>query len=474
MSPRQLFELFWDEELLQLIETEIVKYALFKNAADPKITVDELKVFIGIMILSGFNLRNSRFDYWSSSEVMRCDAVIKAMRRDRFTEIMRFFHVKDNTELDREDKYTKIRPLLSHVKSKFMQHFVPDGSHLSIDEMMIEYFGRSNLKQAHRIKPIRFGYEVFGLCTPEGYLIALSLYQCKIYEGNAAYNQTYGKSAATVLHLLDQLQDDLKSLPFHIYIDRRFTSLPLFFELEKRGYAATGTIMDNRLNKCPLMSAEYTKKKVRGYYSCCHGTDKSEGNQVNVIRWRNNGPLTVASTTHGLEPLRKVERYSRTEKKKVEIDMPNMVYMYNRKMGGVDRVNQNLESLRTSIRGKKFYFPIVTWLLNAAMNNAWLLHRKSRGTGVLRYKDFAREISEYYLLSFGKPALGPGRLVNVVDDVRFDGKGHFVSWHRKADGDIGQVRCANCEGRPKTECIKCKRGLCVACFVEYHTIRQKT
>lgn len=55
MSAVQLFESFIDDEILELIETEIKKYSLFLNLPDPCITIRELKCFLGILIVSGYN-----------------------------------------------------------------------------------------------------------------------------------------------------------------------------------------------------------------------------------------------------------------------------------------------------------------------------------------------------------------------------------------------------------------------------------
>ena len=76
-----------------------------------------------------------------------------------FEVIMKCLHFKDNNKLDKNDKYSKIRPLLDHLEEKFIQHFIPSQT-ISRDEAMIQYFGRHSGKQAIRNKPIRFGYKV--------------------------------------------------------------------------------------------------------------------------------------------------------------------------------------------------------------------------------------------------------------------------------------------------------------------------
>lgn len=70
MSPLDIFEQFWDESVIEFLIKEATNYALFKNCADPKITRDEMKSFLGILIVSGYNPRPSRRHYWDSMSDM--------------------------------------------------------------------------------------------------------------------------------------------------------------------------------------------------------------------------------------------------------------------------------------------------------------------------------------------------------------------------------------------------------------------
>lgn len=55
MSPLEIFELFMTNDVFQLLLEESNKYALFINCPDPNITIEELKCFIGILIVSGYD-----------------------------------------------------------------------------------------------------------------------------------------------------------------------------------------------------------------------------------------------------------------------------------------------------------------------------------------------------------------------------------------------------------------------------------
>ena len=62
--------------------------------------------------------------------------------------------------------------------------------------------------------------------------------------------------------------------------------------------------------------------------------------------------------------------------------------MYNTNMDGVDRLAQNVAKYFIVIRGKKWYIPILSYLLNACMNNAWLFARKADIKGMFVFFSF--------------------------------------------------------------------------------------
>lgn len=177
-TPLQVFECFCDDEVISFLATQSRQYALFKNEPDPRISEEEIRVFIAILILTGYNTLPGQRRYWEAAEDMRNNMVCNVMRRDRFLQIMKYIHCADNTELDQSDKMGKLRPLMKLLQKKFSQHFRPE-QYLDYDESMVAYYGRHGCKQFIRGKPIRFGYKVLCLNTPDGYLIDFDVYQGK-------------------------------------------------------------------------------------------------------------------------------------------------------------------------------------------------------------------------------------------------------------------------------------------------------
>ncbi|KAJ4440552.1 hypothetical protein ANN_08697 [Periplaneta americana] len=75
------------------------------------------------------------------------------------------------------------------------------------------------------------------------------------------------------------------------------------------------------------------------------------------------------------EMMIQVGRFSREKKLRIAVPQPHLFESYNNHMGGIYRGDQNVSLYRTSIREKKWYFPIIAHLIDVAEQNACLLYR---------------------------------------------------------------------------------------------------
>ncbi|XP_030767353.1 piggyBac transposable element-derived protein 3-like [Sitophilus oryzae] len=298
LSPVQLFELFLDDEIITFLIEETSRYALFKNSPDPKVSKNEMKCFLAILIVSGYVVLPGKKSYWESQGDVNNAMVSGAMRRDRFVQIMRFLHCADNSKPNLDDKAWKLRPFIEKLKAKYLQHYQPE-KHMSYDESMIKYYGRHPCKQFIRGKPIRFGYKMWALNTTSGYLVNCELYQGKNSLRHEVYEKDFGKAAAPFVSMLDKLKGE-KERPYELYFDNLFTGLNLLEHLKERGYQGTGTVRENRIPKnCPMSDKKSLAKKERGTYE---GTIEKESG-IMVVRWVDNNVVSVASTCHGILPV---------------------------------------------------------------------------------------------------------------------------------------------------------------------------
>ena len=307
--------------------------------------------------------------YWDTNPDVRNEAVSNAMSRNRFDEILHFFHVADNNNLPQNDKFGKIRIFCSMLNNKWLEHF-PGDIDLCIDESMVPYFGRHGAKQHIHGKPIRFGYKVWCLCNKLGYLI-----QCEPYQGACTGNTIphLGVGGSVVCDLISELNPNIKH---NLYMDNFFTSLKLLDHLSSLGYGATGTIRSNRIEKAPIEDPKLIKKHERGY--SCSLVDTTSN--ILLCSWNDNNVVTMASNCHTVEPMKKVKRWSAKHKQSIDVPQPHLISQYNAFMGGVDQMDQNISTYRISIRKRRWWWPMFAWLVKVSVNNSWQLSRLHNGS----------------------------------------------------------------------------------------------
>lgn len=450
--PIEFFNLFMSQDIVEHLLKETEEYANSKNH-NISLSKDEFYVFLGILILSGYVPLPRRRMYWENVEDTKNILVSKSMRRNRFEQIFRFFHIADNNALPVDDKLAKVRPLIEKLNSKFLC-YAPIQNKISIDESMIPYFGRNGCKQFIRGKPIRFGYKAWTMALPNGYCLNFDVYQGR--KSKAYGEENFGLGETVVLNFSQILKNNFGSMKFSLFFDNFFTSTKLLSSLGNIGFTGTGTVRENRTEKCPLEDKKVMMKKARGSY--CSAFDKD--NNIVAIRWKDNSVLTIMSNEYGINPIQQASRYSAQEKRRTEINQPFLISQYNKYMGGVDLLDNNISNYRINIRGKKWYFPIWLWMLDICVVNAWTLARQFGNK--MDHLEFRRLIARYLLSNYGKPKNLPGPSSALVPEPSTS-KQHLVVTAQN------RRRCRMCQNKTVKLCDTCEVPLHDKCFKEYHT-----
>ena len=73
-----------------------------------------------------------------------------------------------------------------------------------------------------------------------------------------------------------------------------------------------------------------------------------------------------------------VSRFSRKDKRDVPVDCPAIVSAYNKGMGGTDVMDHALSLNRPAIRTKKWWFPLLKFMLQTSMHNAYILYKTKK------------------------------------------------------------------------------------------------
>ena len=180
MTPVDILNVFWNDELMEMIMRETNHYHHVKFGKELNVTSEELYQVLGILLLSGYNTVPNRRLFWSTQADTRCLAVVQSvMGVNRFEDIIRSLHFVDNSKQTAGDKIFKVRPLFEHFNKTFLDLAQPLPMAWAIDEAMEPFYGNHIFKQFIRGKPVRFGYKFWCLCSTEGLLIPFRLYEEK-------------------------------------------------------------------------------------------------------------------------------------------------------------------------------------------------------------------------------------------------------------------------------------------------------
>ncbi|XP_003803632.1 piggyBac transposable element-derived protein 2 isoform X1 [Otolemur garnettii] len=453
LSPVGLFELFFDEGTINFIVNETNRYAWQKNV-NLSLTAQELKCVLGILILSGYISYPRRRMFWETSPDSHHHLVADAIRRDRFELIFSYLHFADNNELDESDRFAKVRPLIVRMNGNFQKH-APLEEFYSFGESTCEYFGHRGSEQLRAGRPVRLGYRIWCGTTSRGYLVWFEPSQGTLL---TQPDRSLDLGGSMVIKFVDALQER-GFLPYHIFFDKVFTSVKLMSILRKKGVKATGTVCGHRTEQCPLKDPKELKKMKRGSFD--YKVDENE--EIIVCRWHDSSVVTICSNAVGIEPVRLTSRQSGTAKARTQVHQPSLVKLYQEKVGGIGRMDQNIAKYQVKIRGMKWYSSFIGYVIDAALNNAWQLHRVCCRDAPVDLLAFRRYVACVYLESNADVSSQGRRSRRLETETRFDMVGHWIVHQDR------RTRCALCHSQTSTRCEKCQKGVHAKCFREYHT-----
>lgn len=321
-------------------------------------------------------------------------------------------------------------------------------------------------------KPVRLGYKEWLLCSETGYCFFFFP-----YAGASTKLTSFGLGADVVLRLHEVVQN---SLHHRIFCDNFFSSFGLVELCTGRNIPISGTVRSNRIGQCPLIEDKKLSEMGRGAYDSKTDADS----KIVVLKWNDNSIVHAISNCIGVEPVHKVKRWDKTQKKDITVDQPRMVQEYNQNMGGVDIHDNGIANYRIKIRGKKWYWPLFINTLDSAIVNAWRFYNM-----VNRAEMSQLEFRRYIVMTYLKGDLFDGTLrthtvrdddeeldriqlqrgrpttIELPDEVRKDTVGHVVVKHPENQ----RRRCRSCHSQTWFLCAKCDVPLHPACFLTFHS-----
>ena len=281
----------------------------------------------------------------------------------------------------------------------------------------------------------------------------------------AGYNppSACGESEFVVMRLIDKLHP----LKHELFFDNYFASPELMHYLKKeKAIWAVSTLNKKRSRKCHIPTEKEMKEGGRG---TSEEFVDSSGSIV-VAAWYDNKEVLTLSNYVGKDTIGKCNHYDKSQKKRIVIDRPNSVAIYNKFMGGVDKADMLLSRYRTKYRSRKWYHRLAFHLLSLAAINSWTIYRQIGGhetlvkfLGKICFSLIKGEVSDYVFRSM--------RRGDVSDVIKYDKMNH---WPVILDIPHSQ-RCKFeiCKKKTKYQCSKCKVFLCITnniCFRGHHGV----
>ena len=298
-NPVEYFEKFFDEEVIAYLVTEANRFAAqFRDENEETLSpqsrarkwydtsTNEMKVFIGLLILQGIDSKVENSMYFSSRESIGSPFFRKIMSGRRFDLLHKFLHLVNNdTVTDGPGRKTaKIKPFIDLILKKFMKNYIPNQK-ISIDESLLGWKGNLSWVQYIPAKHKRFGMKFFELCeSSTGYI-----WNFFIYAGSdTTYMEKYMDSPVTS-RIVFSLMDPLLGKGYCLYTDNFYMSPALADKLVDNETDTVGTVRVTRKDiPAKIKGTKLRKGEIVAAYQ-----KKSA-----LLKWKDKKDVCILSTLH--------------------------------------------------------------------------------------------------------------------------------------------------------------------------------
>ncbi|XP_049855407.1 uncharacterized protein LOC126335972 [Schistocerca gregaria] len=224
-NPSQFFFEYFDKNFWKHVAGQTYKYHCQKNSTSLDTNTNEILSLVETEILMGtLKLPQARL-YWNMQ--LDIPLVSSTMTRDRYYKLRNNLHFVNNLEdNDVNDKLWKVRPLIDAFRNKCIS--LPMSQHLSVDEQMIPFTGRS---------------------SSDGLVLDFAIYTGKGTIPDSDKKE-HGLGVGILKLLVRTIPNDYNHV---IYSDRFFTSSKSVQLLLDRNIFQTGTVIANRIKEVASM-----------------------------------------------------------------------------------------------------------------------------------------------------------------------------------------------------------------------------
>ena len=449
LSPIEIFQLFFTEDLFEFLTNETNNYSISKpHHKSRNITIDEMKNFIYIYIFSSvLNLPEMKM-LWNKDEYYTT-IIPKIMSSNRFFHINSNFHIQSTSLSDGNlkdsqinEKTQKFKQVLDYLNEKWVTYY-QYAKYLTIDECMSEFKGRICFRQTLKDKKKQTGIKFFAKSSAsKGYVYNLVPYTGKDFR----FNQNIGIGASV---LCDFAKPHIGT-DVHITFDNFYTTMYVINFLNRNNIKFTATLNNKR--KC--FPSEIKTKDLKGEEEMV--LMRMDKTNIRFLIYKGRKQVNLVSNVYNGN-MKKYKNKNGQEKIK-----PEMIAVYNLTKSGVDQVDAASSIYSCQRKTYKWWKAVFFYLLDVTIHNACVIYfskNKQQNSKMLFFRKYLYEqwFKKYILPKspFDENSIHHLEKTIVIRDC-------FLCSNKK-NGGLQEVVF-----RTHFICNICKIYLCHDCFKAYH------
>lgn len=463
-TPKDALALFLPDSLLTKIlghtNEEGERLAAAKNRTHIPVTLEELRAFIGLLLLRGCE-GDRRCDvndlFYGPFSRPFYRATMTEHRFVHIKRILRFDNREDREERRKKDKFAAIREVFSDFNCLLREHYTPSDC-VTVDETLRAYRGRCGFVIYMPNKPDKYGLLFRDVADARSrYVLNMLPYAGKAEDPDPALHVT--GASAVVHHLVRPFQRSGRN----VTADRFYSSVDLCEELLAQGLTYVGTVMATRRHLPEEAKATEGREDQSSMFFW------SENIMLTSYKKNRNKNVLLLSTQHA-EPL-----VATDGKKK-----PEVMHFYNETKGGVDTVDQMLGTYTCRVATRRWPMAVFLMMLDVAALNGWVICAAS-GT----FTNTRHGARKLFLRELGLSLVTPLIRLRPVEGLTMKTKAAIESVlgsslptqpQPPAEPTTGRARCVLCVteqqgtgykrsrhtnvNKIKQRCFKCTRPVC--------------
>ena len=465
-------------------------------------TYEEIRCFIGLLLWTSLVPLSNRRCFFANSKIYYQPHFAAHTTRDRFEELLTMLHFTNNENLSQDlntaERFeAKLGSQLKAMNANSAKLISP-ARDLSVDEMMVKFYGRSVVRQYMPAKPTKYGVKLWAItCSCCSYALTQN-----IYLGRSVGSEG---GRQVVLELAEPYLDSGRT----IFCDRYFSHIQLAAYLAKR---KTGMVGTSNITKLPpdldyLVSHMHPLSWAYKWYYCdakfsyqtrragsrSEVTIEAEKQPVCMLVWMDKKYRTedkkvvfitncISAIPNSLEKQchRKNIRDENSHYTHQLIPSPPILTAYNYRMCGVDRHDRSVGQHPIALTTKRGYIKVFFHILDSSVVNAFILYKTAKQengewNSAAKQRHTLAWFKESVILSLcggytsrkTSPSIHEPKVDQPALSIDVITQHQIRPIVQIPDIQCRMAKCQICNKTVRTACISCKQALCYNCGIQH-------